>query len=190
MNGVVVTRTDDEFIYALMEPAGYGPGRSTGGRGAGRLRRGELVAMRPFWVAKIDPTNWEVVREYPLPGYRGTWGVVDSTREHLYVVMSGSSNLTKIELETGDIVWTSGTGAGPYGASLTADESEIWVASKGENMGEFGRTISVLDASTGSFVATLFAAYEMERDIWQAKEPMPDPETIAVADWPTAEVGR
>ena len=121
-----------------------------------------VSVMRPFWVAKIDPSNWEVVREYPLPGYRGTWGVVDSAREHLFVVMSGSSNLAKMDLGTGDVVSTRGTGGGPYGASLTADESEIWVASKGENMGELGRIISVLDASTGEFEATLFAAYEID----------------------------
>jgi len=163
LGGMVYTVwTDNEFVYALMEPGGYGPGRATGGRGAGALRRGELVAMRPFWVARIDPDTWEVVKEYPLPGYRGTWAVIDSAREHIFVSMSGSSNLTKMNIETGAIVWTSGTGAGPYGASLTADESEIWVASKGENMGEFGRTISVLEAATGRIQATLFAAYEVD----------------------------
>lgn len=76
--------------------------------------------------------------------------------------MSGSSGLTKLNIETGEIVWTRGTGGGPFGITLSADESEIWVASKGENMGEFGRTISVLDTETGEFLATLFAAYEMD----------------------------
>ena len=154
--------TDDEFIYALMEPAGYAPGRGSGVRSANRLHGGTMVALRPFWIAKIDPTNWEVVKEYPLPGYRGNWAVIDASKEHIYVSMSGSSNVTKINIETGAIVWTAGAGPGPYGMSLTADESEIWIGSKGENMGEFGRTISVLDAETGRPRATLFAAYEMD----------------------------
>jgi len=154
--------TDDEFIYALMEPAGYAPGRGSGMRSATSLYRGTMVALRPFWVAKIDPDTWEVLKEYPLPGYRGNWAVIDASKEHLYVSMSGSSNVTKINVETGAIVWTAGAGPGPYGMSLTADESEIWVGSKGENMGEFGRTISVLDAETGQPRATLFAAYEMD----------------------------
>ena len=163
LGGMVYTVwTDHNHIYALMEPAGYGPGRATGGRGAGNLRRGALVAMRPFWVAKIDPDNWEVIKEYPLPGYRGTWAVIDSGNKFIYIAMSGSSGLTKLNIETGEIVWTRGTGGGPFGITLSADESEIWVASKGENMGEFGRTISVLDTETGEFLATLFAAYEMD----------------------------
>ena len=154
--------TDDEFIYALMEPAGYAPGRGSGVRSGNALHGGTMVALRPFWVAKIDPNSWEVVKEYPLPGYRGNWGVIDASKEHLYVSMSGSSNVTKINIETGAIAWTGGAGPGPYGMSLTADESEIWIGSKGENMGEFGRTISVLDAETGRPLATLFAAYEMD----------------------------
>jgi mono/diheme cytochrome c family protein len=154
--------TDDDFIYALMEPAGYAPGRGSGVRGANRLHAGTMVALRPFWVAKIDPNTWEVVKEYPLPGYRGNWAVIDASKEHIYVSMSGSSNVTKMNIETGAVVWTAGAGPGPYGMSLTADESEIWIGSKGENMGEFGRTISVLDAETGRPRATLFAAYEMD----------------------------
>lgn len=163
LGGMVYTAwTDNEFIYALMEPAGYGPGRATGARAAANLYQGTLMALRPFWMAKIDPETWEVVKEYPLPGYRGTWGTIDSKKQFIYVTMSGSSNVTKINIETGAVVWTSATGPGPFGSTLTANEEEIWVASKGEGMGEFGRTITVLETGTGRILATLFAAYEMD----------------------------
>ena len=57
--------TDDEYIYVLMQPAGYGPTSMSGYIGAGRMNMGEFVTMRPFWVARIDPRTWEVVQEYP-----------------------------------------------------------------------------------------------------------------------------
>jgi mono/diheme cytochrome c family protein len=154
--------TDDEFIYVLMEPTGYASHRSTGMVGAINLYKGKLTTMKPFWVAKIDPDNWEVVREYPYSGFRGDWIVIDSKKEYMYVTAAGSSNVNKINLESGEIAWTAAAGISPYGASLTADESEIWVANKGETTGHFGRTISVLAAGSGRQLATLFSGYEVD----------------------------
>jgi hypothetical protein len=136
--------TDDEFIYILMEPRGYGPpagDRTFSGYMAGmHLTQGQLTALRPFWIAKLDPDTWEVVKEYPYPGYRGDWITFDAKREHMYVPAGASSNVSKINIETGEIVWTVPTGIGPYGANLNADETELWVADKGETTGMFGRT--------------------------------------------------
>lgn len=154
--------TDDEYIYVLMQPAGYGPTSMSGYIGAGRMNAGEFVTMRPFWVARIDPSTWEVVQEYPYPGYRGDWIVIDSAKEFMYVPAGGSSTLHKINIETGEVVWTSPTGIGPYGASLNADETEIWVADKGETTGMFGRTITVFNAGTGEHKATLFSSYAVD----------------------------
>ena len=163
LGGITYTSwSDDEFIYILMEPAGYGKGSSSGMVGATNLNRGKLVAMRPFWVAKVDPDTWEVVKEYPFPGYRGDWIVLDSAKAHMYVTSGGSSKVSKIELATGRIVWTAASGIGPYGASLNVDESEIWIADKGESAGHFGRTITVLETSTGRPVDTLFSGYEVD----------------------------
>ena len=72
-----------------------------------------MTALRPYWVAKIDPTNWEVVAEYPYRGYRGDWIVIDSKSEYLYVPAAGSSNVTKINNATGEIEWSTPTGTGP-----------------------------------------------------------------------------
>lgn len=147
--------TDNEYIYVLMQPG------SDGGSllGAMRASSGEYVADLPYWVAKIDPQNWEVVAEYPFRGYRGDWITIDANSKHLYVPAAGSSNVTKIDNDTGQIVWSAATGTGPYGATLTADEKELWVVNKGEGTGFIGRTVTVMDAQTGIGKATLFSGY-------------------------------
>lgn len=150
--------TDHEFIYVLMQPGNDGGSL----RGAALVAEGELTALRPYWVAKIDPTNWEVVAEYPYRGYRGDWITIDSKSEYLYIPAAGSSNLTKINNKTGAIEWSKPTGIGPYGAALTADESEIWVANKGEATGHIGRTITVMDAKSGRSLDTLFSGYAVD----------------------------
>ncbi len=154
--------TDDEFIYVLMEPTGYAPGSSTGMTGIRNMYAGKLVAMRPFWIARIDPETWEVLQEYPLPGYRPNWITIDSDKEFMYVPQAGSSNISKINIETGEIAWTKGTGIGPYGANLNADETEVWIADKGEGTGHFGRTITVLSTDTGQILETVFSGYQVD----------------------------
>lgn len=154
--------TDDEYIYVLMEPVGYGPISLTGYIGATNLALGRVTALRPFWVARIDPDTWEVVDEYPYPGYRGDWILIDDASEYIYVPGGGSHSLSKIELGTGDIAWHRSTGIGPYGASFNADQSEIWVADKGEANGFFGRTLTVFDTATGQPLETLFSGYVVD----------------------------
>ena len=48
--------TDDEYIYVLMEPVGYGPMALTGYIGATNLGLGRITALRPFWgtVSELD----------------------------------------------------------------------------------------------------------------------------------------
>jgi len=150
--------TDNEFIYLLMEPGGYASSYAA----AIGLYEGKYTAMTPFWVAKIDPETWEVVREYPYPGYRADWVVIDSASESMYVISAGSSNIAKINLGTGAVEWGQATGIGPYGGSLNADETEIWVADKGEAAGHFGRTLTVLETGSGRHVATVFAGYQTD----------------------------
>ena len=154
--------TDDEYIYVLMEPVGYGPIALTGYIGATNLAQGRVTALRPFWVAQIDPDTWEVVGEYPYPGYRGDWILIDDASEFIYVPGGGSHSLSKIELATGNIAWHRSTGIGPYGASFNADQSEIWVADKGEANGFFGRTLTVFDTATGNPLETLFSGYVVD----------------------------
>jgi DNA-binding beta-propeller fold protein YncE len=147
--------TDDEFIYVLMQPGGD---RGAIG-GASQVASGEATVLRPYWVAKIDPENWEVVAEYPYRGYRGDWIIIDSKSEYLYVPAAGSSNVTKININTGEIPWSTPTGTGPYGGTLNADETELWVSNKGESTGAFGRTLTVIDTASGRPVDTVFSGY-------------------------------
>ncbi|MCH7506495.1 MAG: c-type cytochrome [Proteobacteria bacterium] len=154
--------TDDEFIYVLMEPTGYAPGSATGMTAIRDFYRGKLTTMRPFWIARIDPETWEVLQEYPFPGFRGNWITFDSKKEFMYVTGAGTSNISKINISTGEIAWAAGTGIGPYGCGLNADESEIWIADKGEGTGHLGRTITVLDTATGRILETLFSGYKVD----------------------------
>ena len=163
LGGVSYTSfTDNEFIYILMQPGGYGASSISAYIAASAYNRGEFATMRPFWVAKVDPRNWEVVQEYPYPGFRANWIVIDSAQEFMYVPVGANSYLNKINLGTGEIAWTTPTGIGPYGAALNADESEIWVADKGETTGMFGRTMTVINTERGRAVETVFSGYQVD----------------------------
>ena len=157
----VWTDRDYEYIYAMMEPAGYAPGRNTGMEGVRLMYSGHLLAMRPFWIAKIDPRTWEVIAEFPLPGYRPNWAVVDASKEYIYPVMTNST-AAKMDLATGEVIWTSGTGIAPYGGSLNADETELWIADKGEGAHQMGRTVTVIDIAAGRVSNTLYGAYKTD----------------------------
>ena len=166
--------TDNELIYILMEPAGYGSSTAGGYLAALRYNHGEYTALRSFWVAVLDPETWEVVREYPYRGFRSSWITIDSASEYMYVPASANAYVNKINLATGATTWTTPTGPGPYGATLTADESELWVADKGETTGMFGRTLTVVDVVTGRPISTLFGGYQIDhvllspngREVW------------------------
>jgi DNA-binding beta-propeller fold protein YncE/mono/diheme cytochrome c family protein len=145
--------TDDEFIYVLMQPAG------ANARG---FAAGSVTAMRPYWVTKLDPVTWEVVAEYPYTGYRGDWIIIDSSSEYMYVPAAVSNNVTKVNLITGAIEWATSTGIGPYGGTLNADETEIWISNKGETSGQFGRTITVIETATGRLLDTVFSGYKAD----------------------------
>ena len=154
--------TDNEFIYILMEPTGYGTSTTTGYLAALQYNQGEYAVLRSFWVAKLDPETWEVVQEYPYRGFRSSWLTIDSQKRYMYVPASASNYLNKIDLTTGTPIWTTPTGTGPYGATLNADETEIWVADKGETTGMFGRTITVIDTNSGRPIETVFAGYQID----------------------------
>ncbi len=145
--------TDDEFIYVLMQPAG------ANARG---FAAGNVTVLRPYWVAKIDPTNWEVVAEYPYTGYRGDWVIIDSKSEYMYVPAAVSNNVTKVNLVTGAIEWATSTGVGSYGGTLNADETEVWISNKGETSGQFGRTITVIETASGRLLDTVFSGYKAD----------------------------
>jgi len=153
---------DGESIYILMQPSVYGPMALTGYVGANNINYGKAAALRPFWVAKVNPNTWEVEKEYPYPGYRGDWICFDAAKENMFIPASGTSNLTKINIETGEILWVNPTGIGPYGCNVNKDGSQVWVADKGEANGFYGRTITVLRTDTGKAMDTIPSAYMVD----------------------------
>lgn len=166
--------TDNQYIYILMEPAGYGSSTAGGYLAALRYNAGAYTALRSFWVAVVDPETWEVVREYPYRGFRSSWITIDAASEYMYVPASANAYVNKISLTTGATEWTTPTGPGPYGATLNADESQLWVADKGETSGMFGRTLTVVDVASGRPLETVFAGYQIDhvllapngREVW------------------------
>lgn len=154
--------TDGNHIYVLMQPAGYGPPAFSGIIGGESFVSGKRTVLRPYWVARLDPNTWEVLQEYPYPGYRGNWVDIDKNSEFMYVPAGGTSNVSKINIDTGEIVWVSGAGTGPYGGSLNLDETEFWTADKGEVTGFRGRTVTVIDTETGHPVHTLLSGYTVD----------------------------
>lgn len=148
------TDHDNEHIYQLMEPAGYGDRKVFDGYiSAHWIRQNDFTALRPFWIAKIkvseDLKHWEVVREYPYFGDRANWIEVSPDNQFMYITPSGRNIASKINLETGQKVWTTPVGDGPYGCELSADGSELWVANKGETTDMWGNDITIIDARSG-----------------------------------------
>ena len=149
--------TDNEFIYIIMEPAGYGF------QAARRHMYGELTVVPTSWVARLDPETWEVLQEYPHPGHRADWICFDHDGSHMYVPATGNNVVSRIDTETGEISWTRPTGPGPYGCAVNADASEVWIADKGESTGMVGgRTVTVYETESGRSVDTLFSAYHVD----------------------------
>ena len=149
--------TDNEFIYIIMEPAGYGF------QAARRHMYGELTVVPTSWVARLDPETWEVLQEYPHPGHRADWICFDHDGSHMYVPATGNNVVSRINTDTGEISWTRPTGPGPYGCAVNADASEVWIADKGESTGMVGgRTVTVYETESGRSIDTLFSAYHVD----------------------------
>jgi len=145
---------DDEYLYQLMEPKGYGNRKVFDGYiSAHWIRTSNFTALRPFWISKIrvsdDLKEMEVVREYPYFGYRSAWVEVSGDKKYFYTAPSGKNIACKINMETGQKVWCTPVGDGPYGVELNVNESELWVANKGETTDMWGNDITIIDTRSG-----------------------------------------
>ena len=128
--------TDNEFIYILMEPAGYGF------QAARRHMYGELTVMPSSWVARLDPDTWEVLQEYPHPGHRADWICFDQDASHMYVPSTGNHTVSRIDIETGNSIDTLFSAYHVDHILLSPDGSEFWATSNYEG------AIYVFDAQT------------------------------------------
>ena len=164
------TDHQNEYIYQLMEPPGYTDRPTTDGYiSAFWLRQEGFTASRPYWVAKIkvsdDLKEWEVVREYPYFGNRGNWIEVAPDQKHMYINSGGMNLSQKIDLESGQAVWTTPVGDGPYGNELTADGKELWVLNKGETTGMWGHDMHIIDTETGKRVGLINTGFTSDHVI-------------------------
>ncbi|OFW15384.1 MAG: hypothetical protein A3F70_05205 [Acidobacteria bacterium RIFCSPLOWO2_12_FULL_67_14] len=113
------------------------------------------------WLAKIDMQTWKVVQHIPMHRYP-IWTVFSRDGRYAWVTQNGSHKILKLERgmapgQLDKIVGEGPTGPGPYGAALTMDEREVWVADKGEEVPAAQRktTVTVVDAATMQLKRTI-----------------------------------
>ena len=154
--------TDDEYIYVLMEPVGYGPIALTGYIGATNLAQGRVTALRPFWVARIDPDYWEVVTSIRIRVIAATGSSSTTPANSSYVPGGGSHSLTKIELATGEIAWHRSTGIGPYGALVQCRSIRNLGSGQGRGQWILRAYIDRFETASGQPLETLFSGYVVD----------------------------
>jgi hypothetical protein len=119
---------DGQFVYISM--------------GANWIREGEAAGAA---IAKFDITTgqsqiFEEVGRHPI----GITHTQDG--KFTYVVDGTSSQLYKLDNETGHVVDRAGAGiAGPYGICLNWDETEAWIDGKGEGIANKGNSMSIFN---------------------------------------------
>lgn len=123
-------------------------------------RTGDLNALPIFWVARLDLETGKIDREYPYPGSRSNYVRITNDGKSFFVDPSGDDKVVKIDVESGKVLWEAPVGTGPYGMTLNADESELWVLDKGETSLMWGRTITVINTEKGVAVDSMPATLQ------------------------------
>lgn len=139
----------EEYIYLLMEPEG-GDYFTIGHA----VQEGNRMGWG-YWIAKIDPDNWEVVDEIPYPGVRAAWLDFDSSEDNVFISSSFNDTLVKVSLNDGSLQWGCPTGPGPYANAVSPDDEKVFVANKGEGRGFGGDDMIVIDAEEGTIMERL-----------------------------------
>jgi DNA-binding beta-propeller fold protein YncE len=103
------------------------------------------------WLAKIDMQTWTVVQNIGMDHYP-LWTVFSRDGRWAWTTNSGDNKVVKVQRATGPgqadrVVAHIETGPGPYGLRMNIDDTEVWVADKGEGKPVRGRTITVIDAA-------------------------------------------
>ncbi len=97
-------------------------------------------------LVKIDLTNWKVVGA--APGLHDPiWVEPTQDGKTAWVTEGDESTVARVDLTTLKVVARIRSGPGPWGARLSCDETQLFVADKGEAAGynQNGRTITVID---------------------------------------------
>ncbi len=96
-------------------------------------------------LTKIDLTNWKVLGTAPVMD--PIWVEPTQDGKIAWVTEGDESRVAKIDLATMKVLAHVRSGPGPWGARLSCDETQLFVADKGEAGGynQNGRTITVID---------------------------------------------
>ncbi len=116
---------------------------------AASVGMGDPLYLPPNFVVVVDLNNFTIAREIPTPPQIGGFTITDNREQYLYNVSGGTDQLFKQDFRTGELIWEARTGLGPYGVSLSADNTEVWVADKGESVDYWGNSLTIIDNETG-----------------------------------------
>lgn len=117
--------------------------------------RGELSRTVNGWLAKIDTSNWQVVQSIPMD-HNPVWTAFSKDGRWAWVTNAVDSNLVKVERAQRDkVAGRIPTGGGPYAVTINWDNTQLWVADKGESQPEAGKTITIIDIATDKVIDTV-----------------------------------
>ncbi len=107
------------------------------------------------WVAKIDPKTWKIVGMTPMVD--PLYPVVSLDGNYIYVTSGGEARIHKINAKTMEDEGEVQTGPGPWGATLSYDQTRLYTADKGEGPGynQQGHTSTIIDLQTMGVVSVV-----------------------------------
>jgi DNA-binding beta-propeller fold protein YncE len=116
---------------------------------AASVGMGDPMYLPPNFNGVIDIDTWTLEREVPTPPQVGGFTITDNEEKYLYNVSGGTDQAFKQDFKTGELIWSARTGLGPYGITLSKDQTEVWVADKGESVEYWGHSLTVINDKTG-----------------------------------------
>ena len=103
------------------------------------------------WLARVDTATWAIEKVVNLGGEGAVWTAFGRDGKYIYVTVPGEDHVVKIDMlaTPPKVVGSAATGRGPYGVNLSADETTLFVVSKGEGgRGQNGGSFVTIDADT------------------------------------------
>lgn len=116
---------------------------------AASVTLGDPLYLPPNFVVVVDLNEFKLLREIPTPPQIGGFTITDNKEQYMYNVSGGTDQLFKQDFKTGKLIWSARTGMGPYGVSLNLDNTEVWVADKGESVDYWGNSLTIIDNESG-----------------------------------------
>ncbi|MBI4456294.1 MAG: YncE family protein [Acidobacteria bacterium] len=138
------TAPDGKYLYYSMPPPNFR----------------QLIPFIDGALAKINMETWKVEQYIPMHKYP-LWTVFSNDGKWAWITNSEDSEVLKIQRGTGPgdldkVVAEVPTGPGPYGLRMNIDDTELWVADKGETLpGQRGVTLTIIDPQNNKIKETI-----------------------------------